>query len=200
GQVIVLDWGAAKVVSAPDNTSDEPAIAPPGLAEPTGAGTVIGTCEYMAPEQARGLVESLDARADVFGLGAILYAILTGRPPYLGQGNESAEQRADARRQAQEGDIVPPRRRVSAVSRPLEAICLKALAFRPEDRYASAGALADDIANWLACEPVSAWPEPWANRLGRWLRRHRTAAAATAPGLLVPLTPMAAPRASLTHP
>src|SRR5262245_4196673 len=199
GQVIVLDWGAAKVVGAPENTSDEPAIAPPGLAEPTGAGTVIGTCEYMAPEQARGLVESLDARADVFGLGAILYAVLTGRPPYHGQGTGSAEQRADALRQAQEGNIVPPRRRVSAVSRPLEAICLKALAFRPEDRYASAGAMADDVANWLAGEPVSAWPEPWADRLRRWLRRHRTAAAAMAAALLVALTAAAAGRAYLNH-
>src|SRR5262249_35307291 len=134
GQVIVLDWGAAKVVGAPETTSDEPAIAPPGLAEPTGAGTVIGTCEYMAPEQARGLVESLDARTDVFGLGAILYAILTGRPPYLGQENERAEQRADVLRQAQEGNIVPPRRRLSSASRPLEAICLKARASGREAR------------------------------------------------------------------
>src|SRR5207237_8684912 len=71
------------------------------------------------------------------------------------------------------GDLRPPRERNAAVPRPLEAVCQKAMALRPEDRYASPRELANDLEHWLADEPVSAWPEPWGTRLRRWGRRHR---------------------------
>ena len=85
------------------------------------------------------------------------------------------------------GDFPPPRQVRREVPRALEAICLKAMAPRPEDRYASARALAADVERWLADEPVSAWREPPWTRLDRWARRHRTATAAAAATILVAL-------------
>jgi serine/threonine-protein kinase len=183
GEVIVLDWGLAKVVGQPEGEWPEPAVGPqPGTGEGmTLHGQAMGTPGYMAPEQANGRHELVGRATDIYGLGAVLYEILTGRPPLGTTG------KPEAVRQDGECDPDPPRRVRAATPPALEAVCLKALARRPEDRYASATELAEDVRRWLADEPVSAWREPAAARWARWGRRHRTAAVAAAGVLLVGL-------------
>jgi tetratricopeptide (TPR) repeat protein len=120
----------------------------------------------MSPEQAEGDIEHLGPRSDVYSLGGTLYYLLTGRPPLEGD-------IAEVLHAAQRGEFPPPRRHNSAIDPALEAVCLKAMAHRPAERYASPRALSEDIERWMADEPVSAHREPWLARLGRWTRRHR---------------------------
>ena len=144
----MLDWGLAKLCPAAaddtDTTEDTPS-------DQTAAGEVRGTPAYLSPEQANGQPELISPATDVFGLGATLYAILTGAPPY--QGPTPAEVTA----RAQAADFVPPRHCRPAVPAALDAVCRKAMSPRPEDRYASAADLARDVENWLAGERVTAW-------------------------------------------
>jgi tetratricopeptide (TPR) repeat protein/tRNA A-37 threonylcarbamoyl transferase component Bud32 len=192
GEVVVLDWGLAKLVDRPEGSGALESVALDGAAgrEGTVQGQVLGTPAYMAPEQAEGRLDRVDHRSDAYGLGAILYETLAGRPPF-----EGADTLDVLRRVVHEP---PPRPRdaVPATPRALEAVCLKALSKRPEDRYDSARTLADEVRHYLADEPVSAFPEPLAARAGRWMRRHRTlvsgaaillvtAAAAAGPGLVL---------------
>src|SRR5262249_40556821 len=112
-----------------------------------------------------------------YSLGATLYVIMTGRAPFEGGNPASVQDRV------RRGDFPRPREVNLAVPRALEAVCLKAMALRPEDRYASARGLADEVERGLADSPVRAYREPWRVQLRRWLGRHRTivstAAAAT---------------------
>jgi dipeptidyl aminopeptidase/acylaminoacyl peptidase len=130
-------------------------------------GSALGTPGYMSPEQARGDLDALGPRSDVYGLGATLYSLLTGKPPFE-RGDVGAVLRA-----VEKGEFPPPRALDTTIDRALEAVCLKAMATMPEDRYASARALADDVERWTADEPVTAYPESLRTRLGRWARRHR---------------------------
>jgi tetratricopeptide (TPR) repeat protein/tRNA A-37 threonylcarbamoyl transferase component Bud32 len=179
GEVVVLDWGLAKVLGKPDDPA-VPAIVLDVEPEQTRPGAV-GTLAYMPPEQARGEMQRIDRRSDVFGLGAMLYEVLTGRPPFTGSDAD------EVLVLAQQGKVVPPRSAAGWVPRPLEAVCLKALAARPGDRYQGAAELADEVKRWLAGEPVQAWPEPLVVKAGRWVRKNRVLAAATAAALLVAL-------------
>ena len=144
----------------------------------------------MSPEQAafalvkdgeslklKEAVESLGPATDVYGLGAILFALLTGQPPVEGKTTEEILDRV------RQGKIRQPRSLNPNIPRALEAVCLKALAEKPEDRYPSALALADDVERWLADEPVSVYRDPWTTRLLRWRRKHR-AKTMTAAGIL----------------
>ncbi|QEH31887.1 Serine/threonine-protein kinase PknD [Aquisphaera giovannonii] len=173
GETLVVDWGLARArgMEAPAAESAEdpegPLIASAADGSRTAAGSVSGTPAFMSPEQARGEVDRVGPASDVYGLGAILYVLLTGRAP-LGEALPAAAILDRARR----GEVVPPRSARADVPPALEAVCLKAMALRPEDRYESALALADDLERWLADEPVSAYQEPWAARLARWRRRH----------------------------
>jgi tRNA A-37 threonylcarbamoyl transferase component Bud32 len=173
GETLVVDWGMAKVVGRPegDRTTEEATLRPPsssGSAE-TMAGLAIGTPGYMSPEQAAGRLDRLGRASDVYSLGATLYSLLTGKAPFsLKQDLDEVIQRV------QRGDFPPPRQINRAVAPALEAICLRAMALRPEDRYPSPRALADDVEQWLADEPVSAYREGWQMRAARWARRHRT--------------------------
>ena len=128
GEVLVMDWGVAKIRDDPHqaaafNTSD---------------GTVIGTRNYMSPEQARGEVE-IDERADVYSLGAVLNFLLTDQK----------------------------------VSKSAKAICSKAMARAPDERYASASELSTDIGHMLDAEPVSAYRENALEKTGRWVSKNR---------------------------
>jgi WD40 repeat protein len=178
GEVIVLDWGLAVVAGARGEGRGVREVGPPSsLASPpraTCTGDILGTPEYMAPEQAVGQVAQIDPRTDVHGLGAILYEILTGRPPFVGADT------ADVLRQARETDPPPPRSIWPGAPPALQAICLKALARDPGHRYDSAGAVAREVQHWLADEPVAAYPEPATARLRRWARRHPTLVASAA--------------------
>lgn len=170
GEVIVLDWGLAKVIDQKEEALAAPTVAKDDDEQATIQGQILGTPAYLAPEQAEGRLDLLDARTDVYGLGAILYEILTGQPPFC-----AADTTMLLRRILHEAPA-PPRSVVPATSPALEAVCLKALAKRPADRYAGAKALAADVQHWLADEPAAAYREPWTARTRRWVRRHRTLA------------------------
>jgi eukaryotic-like serine/threonine-protein kinase len=171
GETLVVDWGLAKVVGRREGaaTSDEATLRPEAArgSAPTLAGSAIGTPQFMSPEQAAGKLDQLGPATDVYSLGATLYCLLTGRVPF---------QEVDVGlllERVRRGEFQSPRTLRRDVPRALEAICLKAMSLRAEDRYASARAVADDIEHWLADEPVSAYREPLTTRLGRWSRRHR---------------------------
>jgi serine/threonine-protein kinase len=175
GETLVVDWGLAKAVgrSDPPTVSEERTLVPSlssGSAE-TLPGSALGTPAYMSPEQAAGDLERLGPRSDVYSLGATLYCLLSGVPPYQGKPGEVL-------RAAQDGVFLPPRQRDPGIDPSLEAVCLKAMAPEPENRYPGARALAEDVERWIADEPVSARREPVFARLARSARRHRTSVAA----------------------
>jgi len=186
GETLVVDWGLAKVVGRidePAGARDEATLRPPsgsGLQE-TLPGSALGTPQYMPPEQAEGRHDVIGLASDVYSLGATLYTILVGRPPFVAQA--VPEILAAVRR----GDFEAPRTVDPRIPRGLEAICLKAMALRPGDRYPTATALAEDLEHWLADEPIAARPDPRLVRLGRWVRRHKTLVAGIA-GLLLATT------------
>jgi serine/threonine-protein kinase len=191
GEVMVLDWGLAKVVgcTAPGPGGEEEPAPVPVAEDParqeTQDGRIQGTPAYMAPEQAAGRSGAIGPATDIYALGAILYEILAGQPPFQGTTT------ADLLRRVIHEPPRPPREIDPAVPRALEAVCLKALGKRPEDRYPSADALTLDVKRWLADEPVSVYREPWPTRLGRWARHHKsavTSAAALAATVMVALS------------
>ncbi len=186
GETLVVDWGLAKATGrAESGSGSEPGertLVPSsasGSAE-TLPGIALGTPAYMSPEQAEGDLERLGPRSDVYSLGATLYYLLTGRPPFAGEVGEVLGA-------VQRGEFPPPRQHDATIDPALEAVCLKAMAHQPADRYASPRALADDVERWMADEPVSAWREPIARRSRRWVRRHLTAVTAAAVALVAGL-------------
>ena len=160
---------------------------------PTELGAAIGTPQYMSPEQAAGRLDLLGPASDVYSLGATLYQVLAGRPAFAGSDT------ATVLRQVQRGEFPRPREVQRRIPAALEAICLKAMALKPEDRYATPNLLADDVEHWLADEPVSAYREPWTSQAARWARRHRTAAAATLGLLLAATLGLAVSTALIKH-
>ncbi|MFO0949992.1 MAG: serine/threonine-protein kinase [Isosphaeraceae bacterium] len=168
GEPYVTDFGLAKKIEADS-----------GL---THTGQVMGTPAYMPPEQAAGRSHDLTTAADVYSLGAVLYHLLTGRPPFQG---ESA---FDTIRRVLETEPEPPRAANPAVDRDLEAVVLKCLAKEPEARYGSAADLADDLNRWLGGEPVRARPSSaWAQARALIRRGFGAAWAAPVLGLAVGL-------------
>jgi WD40 repeat protein/serine/threonine protein kinase len=172
--------------SSPDLCSLSSVLCPlersPLAPDQTLAGQVLGTPAYMAPEQAAGRLDLIDCRTDVYGLGAILYEILAGRPPFTGDDTQEVLRKARAEEPPQP-DTVCPR-----VPPALAAVCLRALAREPADRYASAADLGREVQRWLADEPVTAYREPATARLRRWARRHKPAVAGLAALLVTGVT------------
>jgi eukaryotic-like serine/threonine-protein kinase len=183
GETLVVDWGLAKLVGRTEPRLDvaERTLVPSSASSgaETLPGSALGTPTYMSPEQAAGDLEHLGPQSDVYSLGAILYCLLTGKPPL--EGDDIGE----LLRRAQRGEVTPPRQLDPSIDKALEAICLKAMATRSEDRYVSCRELAEDVERWMADEPVAAWREPWTRTLLRWLTRHRTGVTGAAAAVLV---------------
>jgi tetratricopeptide (TPR) repeat protein/tRNA A-37 threonylcarbamoyl transferase component Bud32 len=189
GETLVVDWGLAKSVDRPASTriTDEAPLRPSsgsGVAA-TLTGSAIGTPAFMSPEQALGRWDLVGPASDIYSLGATLYSLLTGRAPF-----EDREV-GIVLQQVQKGDYLPPRQVKPATPVALDAICRKAMALEPGDRYATALALAADVEHWLADEPVSALREPLVTRLARWGRRHKPAVAGAAALLLTAVVALA---------
>jgi tetratricopeptide (TPR) repeat protein/tRNA A-37 threonylcarbamoyl transferase component Bud32 len=171
GETLVVDWGLAKAFHRDPGAraAGETALTPSRLHadDATQMGAAVGTPAYMSPEQAAGQWNIVGPASDIYSLGATLYTLLTGQPP-----------------PSRVASL--PRHHKKDVPRALEAICFKAMARRPAERYGTALELASDLEQWLADEPVSAYRQPWHQRVGRWMRRHRTAV--TAGGVALILT------------
>jgi serine/threonine-protein kinase len=168
GETLVVDWGLAKLRESEEQGSEgsvRPASAASMMATMQGAS--VGTPAYMPPEQVLGEHEQVGPHSDVYSLGATLYHLLTGQVPFSGAALE------DVLEKVVKGDY-PPARKVKAVPAALEAVCGRAMAVDPGQRYESARALAEEVERWLADEPVQAYREPLADRVRRWGRRHRT--------------------------
>lgn len=175
GETLVLDWGMAKAAKTAGAEATADILPQVAVADDaTAVGEVRGTVPYLSPEQATARHDQIGPATDVFGLGATLYAILTGTAPYREATVESALDRAKL------AVFVSPRKRHAAVPAALDAICCKAMARCPEERYRTAQDLAHDVENWLAGERVLGWREPWHVGLRRYLRRHRTVVAVLA--------------------
>jgi eukaryotic-like serine/threonine-protein kinase len=157
GEVLVLDWGVAKVLAERAAEMAGPFSTPDGAVR-TGHGAVLGTPGYMAPEQARGEAATVDHRADVYALGAILYFLLADEPPP--EEGERIARELTARRGVPAG---------------LRAVCLKALARDPADRYQSVDELGREVSRFLGGLSIDAYREPLAARVARFARRHRVA-------------------------
>ena len=162
GETLVVDWGLAKATGKSDPGAVERTLLPSSASgsSETLPGSALGTPSYMSPEQARGDLDQLGPRSDVYSLGATLYCLLTGRSPFEG------EDIGVILRAVQEGRFPRPSRHDFALDKALEAVCLKAMATRPEDRFATPKALADDVDRWMADELVTAWREPFSRRRG----------------------------------
>jgi serine/threonine-protein kinase len=190
GETLVVDWGLAKAMAAADGSGDATAelpLSPSGAGEATETlpGLAIGTPSFMSPEQAAGDRDLIGTASDVYSLGASLYCLLTGRAPF-----ERASV-ALVLQAVQDGEFPPPREINHSIPKQLEAVCLKAMALKPHDRYPSPRTLADDIERWMADEAVTARPEPLAERTIRWMRRKRTTVTAFAAAVLVALVGLA---------
>ncbi|MEE3370023.1 MAG: serine/threonine-protein kinase [Planctomycetota bacterium] len=203
-ELLVLDWGIAKILHQPEEDSDQREIEmdPNMPLEKTQQGRIVGTPAYMAPEQASGQNDLVAGTADIYALGAVLFRILTGKVPHRPLHDHSQAEVNRWRKQDQtkeatllsyatantgatentmklltrihRGDIAPADIIAPGVPLPLSAICQKAMAVEPASRYQDATALANDINHWLADEPVSVFQDPWLTRVRRWTKRHQT--------------------------
>lgn len=152
GEPLLTDFGLARLVEKESTVTRTMAV--------------LGTPSYMSPEQASGQTRHLSTAADVWGLGAVLYELLTGRPPFAGGTT------METIRQVLEKEPSPPRQLNPAIDPDLEVICFKCLRKEPGERYGSAEALAGDLDRWLRNEPILARPVSAWERAGKWLRRN----------------------------
>src|ERR1043166_863895 len=164
GEPFLTDFGLAKLIEK------DTAI--------TRTITVLGTPSYISPEQALGQSKNITTAADVYGLGAVLYEILTGQPPFAG-GTTLQTIRQVLDKEPRRPSLINP-----AIDRDLETICLKCLEKEPSRRYQSANGLAEDLSRWLRGEPINARPTTAVERIVKWSRRHPAPAALIVVSLL----------------
>jgi formylglycine-generating enzyme required for sulfatase activity len=198
GEVYVMDWGLARVIGRKDPHDIRPELSStsfsirterreareetPDSPLLTMGGDVVGTPAYMSPEQARGEVERLTARSDVYSLGAMLYHLLTGQMPYVPPHVRVSSRTVLLR--VIEGPPRPVHELDESVPAELEAICDKAMAREPEERYADTSALAEDLRAYLEHRVVHAYETGAVAELRKWIVRNKALAAASAAGIL----------------
>ncbi|MEM7315275.1 MAG: serine/threonine-protein kinase, partial [Planctomycetota bacterium] len=180
GETLVIDWGLAKrlisgsSLEADSETDDE-------NMETTRYGQVVGTLEFMSPEQAQGQLNKLRPQSDIFSLGATLFYLLTGQSPTHGiEKNKLLDH-------VQQGEFATPLSVSSAVPKPLDAVCRRAMTKNPDERYPDAKQLATEIESYLADLPVLALPDSLATKVRRWMRKNPLPVATAALALLVVL-------------
>lgn len=168
GETWVVDWGLARMMKAgmEDDKESEAGSGEIRLefenrsGEETQMGTIVGTPCYMSPEQARGRIDLLSPASDIYALGAVLYAILAGRPAIV------AESKAETLARVIAGDYAPPRSHKPGAPKILESICLRAMATEPANRYPTVAELRDDIERWLASD--NRLVDPQGNWFANW--------------------------------
>ena len=194
GEVLVMDWGLARPIGA--DVPESVDLLVPGQKPPSDVksdrrhrnalltldGQILGTLPYMPPEQAEGRHSELDTRADIYSLGAILYQVLTNSPPFTGTDIDKLQEQVSA------GRLVPPSRRGGErVPRELEGVVLRAMAFDPEDRYPTVGALRADIERYLDGRALESVQYGKIELLAKWVQRNRVMAGGIAATVLAVL-------------
>src|SRR5262249_39260355 len=176
----IADFGLAKRVEGSSHDA-------------TCTGAIVGTPSYMAPEQARSQ-RDLTIAVDVYALGAILYELLTGRPPFRGKSPLATVQQFTTDEAPRPGALTPTDNRVP------EPICRNSLEKEPARRYESAAALADDLERWLKGEPIQARPNTTLERILKWSKRNPATAALVAVSAAALVTLLAVISGSSPHP
>ncbi len=177
GETVVVDWGLARPTSV-DEVDWQRAVLTRGLAAETMVGEIVGTPAYMSPEQARTGGHAVDARSDVWSLGATLYRLIAGAPPFAASDSQTVLEHVRV------ASVPPLERAMPEAPRELVAIAMRALARAPDDRYSDARAMAADVAAWLDGRRVSAHPYSPIELLRRVVKAWRVPLAVAAVGLM----------------
>ncbi|MDR0337977.1 MAG: serine/threonine protein kinase [Planctomycetaceae bacterium] len=171
GETLVMDWGLAKPFAVPENDETYVSVIQQRSSEPrpelTMVGAIVGTPAFMSPEQASPEENAVGPMSDVFSLGTILYYLLTGQTAFSGRSTQEVLNKVRAASPPRPSEIKPN------IPPGLEAICAKAMAKVPNDRYQTATELVDDLCRWLDGEPVAAQKETTYQKIKRWIDHHR---------------------------